>query len=153
MATPRNGTIKSCRSEMHSPGELQNMKSNGLLSLRDDEGKGLTGCLILIILFVVVVMLAVRLGPAYYANHNLKTDLKNEASRAGAHSLDNEMIIRDIMDMAKRNEIQLKRENITVKRFAGQIHIEVNYKVPVDFFFYRHNINFEVKASSFIGTL
>jgi len=67
--------------------------------------------------------------------------------------MDDETIVRDLMAVAKRNDIRLKKEDIKVERFAGQIHFEVHYAVPVDFLLFSATINFHIKASSFIGTL
>ncbi len=129
------------------------MKAENLRSLLGHEGKGITGCLLFIVLIAVAIMLAVRLGPVYYANYNLEQDVKTEASRAGAHFLNDETIIRDIRDMARKNEIELKRDNIKIKRFAGQVHITVNYSVPIDLVFYKYNMDFEIETSSFVGAL
>jgi len=129
------------------------MKSLSCRSLRDAEGKGLIGCLAVIILFGVAIFLGITLVPVYYANFNLESDIKTEVSRAGSHFLDDDVIVKDVLDMAKRNEIRLDRKNVEVKRFAGQIFVEVNYAVPVDFGFLEHNLNFQIKASSYIGTL
>jgi len=128
------------------------MRSEGLI-LRKCEGKGLLGCAVFIVLMGVLIVLVIKLGPIYYSNFNFESEVKTEASRAGARFTDDETIIRDLMAMAKRNDIRLKRENIGVERFAGQIHIEVRYTVPVDFLFLKRDINFQIKASSFVGSL
>ena len=128
------------------------MRSECLI-LRESEGKGLLGCSVFIVLMGVLIVLAIKLGPIYYSNFNFESEVKTEASRAGARFTDDETIIRDLMAMAKRNDIRLKRENIGVERFAGQIHIEVRYTVPVDFLFLKRDINFQIKASSFVGSL
>jgi hypothetical protein len=128
------------------------MRSECLI-LRECEGKGLVGCSVFIVLMGVAIVLAVRLGPIYYANFNFESDIKTEASRAGARFTDDETITRDVLAMAKRNDIRLKRENIKVDRFAGQIHIEVRYAVPVDYLFFERDVNFHIKASSFVGSL
>jgi hypothetical protein len=129
------------------------MKSRDLRSMRNSEGKGLLGCVIFIVLFGAAVYLGITLGPIYYANFNFESGLKTEASRAGAHFLDDEAVTKDILELARRNEIKLTREGISIQRFAGQIHIEVLYSVPVDFIIMRRNLNFDINASSFIGTL
>jgi hypothetical protein len=123
------------------------------LILRECEGKGLLGCAVFIVLMGVVIVLAIKLGPIYYANFNLESDVKTEASRAGARFTDDETIIRDLMAMARRSNIRLKREDIRVERFAGQIHLEVRYAVPVDYLFFERKLNFHIKASSFVGSL
>lgn len=139
--------------ERHPPGESNHMKSNSLRYLRDSEGKGLFGCVVLIVLFILALFVTIKLAPIYYANYNMESEIKTEVSRAGARALTDDIIVKDVLSLAKRNNIQLKKEDITVQRFAGQIHIEVNYSVPVDFLIFERGFDFRIKESSFIGSL
>ena len=123
------------------------------MDLRSPEGKGLIGCMLALVLFAVAIYLGITLGPIYYSNFNLENGVKTTASRAGAHFFNDEQIVAEIMDLAKREEIRIKKENILVDRFAGQVHIKVNYSVPVDFIVVERDLNFKIEASSFIGTL
>jgi hypothetical protein len=141
------------RSEKHPKGESRYMNPKGLRKLHDSRGKGILGCVVFIFLFGVAIFLAISLGPLYYSNFNFESDVKTEASRAGAHSLNDSTIVRDILVMAKRNDIRLEKEDILIDRYAGQVHIEVNYSVPVSFVFFQRNINFKIDASSFVGAL
>ena len=136
-----------------SPRRSREMESKYLCRLRDPEGKGLFGCLVMIVLIGVAIYLTIVLAPIYYANFNFESQIKTEISRAGAHFLDDETVIKDILDLARRNEIRIKRENIFAERFAGQIHVRVQYSVPVDFIVFEHNLTFKIEASSFIGSL
>jgi hypothetical protein len=129
------------------------MKSPRPQILLDCEGKGLMGCLIALVLLGCTIYLAVTLGPVYYSNYNFESDVKMEASRAGSHFFDDETVIRDVLDLGRKNEIRLNKENIKIDRFAGQMHINVNYSVPVDLVVMQKNITFRVSASSFIGSL
>ncbi len=123
------------------------------LSLRDPDGKGLIGCMFMIVIIAVAIYLGIVLFPIYYSNFNLESEVKTEASRAGAHFLDDEAVVKDVIDVARRNDIRLTRQNITIDRFAGQVHINVRYTVPVDFGLFERDLNFEIRASSFIGAL
>jgi hypothetical protein len=129
------------------------MKPKYLRRLQETEGKGMIGCILLIVLLGVVIYLGIVLAPIYYANFNLESGVKTEISRAGAHFLDNETMIKDILALAGREEIRLTRESISIERFAGQVHLTIHYSVPVDFILFERNLNFEIKESSFIGTL
>jgi hypothetical protein len=129
------------------------MKTSLLRELRSSEGKGVIGCLLSIVMLAVAIYLGIVLFPIYYSNFNFENDVKTVASRAGAHFLDNQQITKDILSLAKRNEIRIKREDIKLERFAGQLHIRVDYSVPVDFIIMERDLNFEIEASSFIGTL
>ncbi|MDM7994316.1 MAG: DUF4845 domain-containing protein [Acidobacteriota bacterium] len=129
------------------------MKTSLLRELRSSEGKGVIGCLLSIVMLAVAIYLGIVLFPIYYSNFNFENDVKTVASRAGAHFLDNQQITKDILSLAKKNEIRIKREDIKLERFAGQLHIRVDYSVPVDFIIMERDLNFEIEASSFIGTL
>jgi hypothetical protein len=129
------------------------MERTCLRRLRDSEGKGLIGCLFMIVVIAVAIYLGIVLVPIYYSNFNLESEIKTEASRAGAHFLDDEQIIKDVLDVARRNEVRLTRQNISIDRFAGQVHIQVVYTVPVDFVVLKRDLKFEIQSSSFIGAL
>lgn len=141
------------RFKKHPPGELRNMKPKVLHSLRSSEGKGLVGCMVAIVLLAVAIYLGIILVPIYYANFSFENDVKTTASRAGSHFFDDEQVIKEILDLAKKDEIRIARENIQLDRFAGQLHIIVRYSVPVDFVFFEHDMNFTIDYSSFIGAL
>ncbi len=121
--------------------------------LGDQEGKGAAGCLLFLMVAAIVIFLAVRIGPAYYANKSFEADLRTEASRAGANFMGDESILKNVLDLARRNEIRLKRENVKLERFAGQIFITVSYSVPVDLIVTERTMDFNIKASSFVGKL
>ncbi len=123
------------------------------MKLRDCEGKGLMGCMTALVLLGCAIYLGVTLGPIYYSNYNFESDVKTEVSRAGSHFFDDETVIKDVIDLGKKNEIRLEKENIKIDRFAGQMHINVNYSVPVDFVVMQKNVAFQVSASSFLGSL
>ena len=123
------------------------------IDLRNPEGKGLVGCMLALVLFAVAIYLGITLGPIYYSNLNLENGVKTTASRSGARFFNDEQIVAEIMDLAKREEIRIKKEDISVDRFAGQVHIKVTYSVPVDFIVVERDLTFKIEASSFIGTL
>jgi hypothetical protein len=129
------------------------MKSKYLRRLSDSEGKGILGCILLIVLTGVAVYLGIILGPVYYSNYNFESEVKTEITRAGAHFLDDDTITKDILDLAKRDEIRLTKENIVIDHFAGQVHVHVHYSVPVDFGPVEHDLAFQISVSSFVGSL
>jgi hypothetical protein len=133
-----------------SPGRVKKMKS---MDLRSPEGKGLFGCVASLVLFAVAIYLGITLGPVYYSNFNLENGVKTTASRAGAHAFNDDQIIAEVMDLAKREDIRIKKENVDIDRFAGQVHIKVSYSVPINFILFERNLNFDITASSFIGSL
>jgi hypothetical protein len=101
----------------------------------------------------VAIYLAIIVGPIYYSNYNFESDVRTEIVRAGAHFLDDDTITKDILDLAKRDEIRLAKDNIAIDHFAGQVHVHVHYSVPVDFGPIEHNLSFQISGSSFTGSL
>ena len=129
------------------------LKQDSVWNLRKQDGKGMVGCMFALVLLFIGGVAGIRLFPPYYAHKSFQTDVATEVSRAGAQFLDDETVMKNLLALAKRNEIRLARENIKLERFAGQLHITVNYSVPVDFIVFKRDMQFEIKASSFIGTL
>jgi hypothetical protein len=126
------------------------------LSIRiwnDSEGKGTLGCLVSIILLGAAIIIGVRVGPPYFSYKSLEGDVSTEVSRAGAHFFSDDVLVQNILDVAKKNEIILSRENIKVERFAGQLQVIIHYSVPLDLIFFQRTMDFDIKASSYIGTL
>lgn len=110
------------------------------------------GCIILLVVIGTAIFLAIRLGPLYFYNNNFRSDVETEVNRAGARSLKNEIIVDNILALAKTHKIELTQEDVKVDRFAGQIHVEVSYSVPVNFALFQRGINFQIAASSFVGS-
>ena len=117
------------------------------------DGKGTLGCLISLVLLAAVAFVAIQAGPPYFAYKSFQGDINTEVSRAGAHFYGDDALVQNILDVAKKNSIRIKKENVKIDRFAGQVQVIVDYDVPVDFYFVQHTFNFEIRASSYIGTL
>jgi len=133
---------------------MKNSRDASLLEgLRSQNGSGTAGCLAFLLVAAVVGVLALRMGPTYYANKSLEADIRTEASRAGANFHDDETVMRNVLELARRNEVRITRENVKLERFAGQIFITITYSVPVDLFVTQKTFNFKVAGSSFIGRL
>ena len=129
------------------------MKSGKFRRFGGPEGKGMIGCMLMIVVIAVAIYLGILLTPIYYANFNFESEVRTEVTRAGAHFLDDEALTKNILDLARRNEIRITQENVSIERFAGQVHVTVQYSVPVDFIIFQRNLNFRVEESRFVGTL
>jgi hypothetical protein len=154
MAIPSgfNGVSRYHRSEKLSSEETRYRSLTGFRGLRGSDGKGILGCLLILVLIGIVIVLAIGIGPVYYSHNKFEAAVQAEVSRAGSQSLNDEVIIHSILAAAESNKIGLTPKNIMVERYAGQVHIEVNYTVPVSFVFFVRDIHFQIQASSFIGT-
>ena len=138
------------------PLEMTNMTLTGFNTLRNSDGKGFLGCIVAIVVLMAMVFVGIKLGPIYYSNYVFENELKTLVSRAGSRYTPNEKIIIDIVELAQNNKINMTHEsakkNIKIERFAGQLHIDVQYFVPVDFLILRKNLRFQIKLSSFTTT-
>ena len=117
------------------------------------EGKGALGCLISLALLGAGIYVGIQVGPPYFAYKSLQTDVSTEVSRAGAHFLNDEVLTQNVLDVARKNEIQLKKEDVQVQRIAGKVFVTIQYDIPVDLLLTKRTFHFEIKSSSFIGTL
>jgi hypothetical protein len=125
------------------------MKSKGSAILLDTEGKGFLGCLIALILLTAILFAGIKLGPVYYSNYIFEEDIKTATSRAGANAIRDETLVKDILALAKKNQITISRKNIEIKRYAGQVHVVIRYSVDVDLMIVQKTFEFQVGASSF----
>jgi len=114
---------------------LRTMHGSGL-NYKNQEGKGAVGCLIFLLVLAICILAVVRLWPDYYAYKTLDTELRTEASRAGANFLEDEAIMANVLQLAKRSDVYITKKNVKIARIAGQIFITVHYSVPIDFIFY-----------------
>ncbi len=121
--------------------------------IKNIDGKGTFGCLVSVVVIVAGLIVGLRVGPPYFAYKSLQDDVATQVSRAGAHFLTDEALLKNILDVAKKNNVNLKSENVKVERFAGQVHVVIDYSVPVDLIVTRHTFEFEIKSSSYVGTL
>ncbi len=129
------------------------MKSIDFDTLRDSEGKGFLGCMTAIVVLAALIFVGIKLGPVYYTNYTFEAELETLTSKAGARYTPNEKIIVDILELARQHNIDLTHENakdnIRIERFAGQLHINVQYFVPVDFLILERRFRFQIKISTF----
>jgi hypothetical protein len=120
---------------------------------RNSEGKGTFGCLFSILILAAATFAGIRLVPLYYAASSFETDIKTEVSRAGANFFSDETMVKDIIQLARKNEIRITAEQIKLERMAGQVHVIINWSEPVDFVAFQYDVKFHVNASSYVGRL
>jgi len=121
--------------------------------LRREEGAGRLGCLFSLLVLVAAIHVAVNAGPAYLANLGFESDIRSEISRAGANFFEDETLMRHVLDLARRNEVPITRDNVSIQRTGIEVRVCVRYAVPVDLPLGRRLLNFEVRASSLVGRL
>jgi hypothetical protein len=117
-----------------------------------EEGKGSLGCIVSIFLVIIIIFVSFKLGPPYFSHYEFKGEVKHAVSRYGARAISDENIKKDLINLAEKNKVLLKNENIQIRRFAGQLILNVEYSIPVDFLILKRDISFKVEESSFTAS-
>ena len=118
----------------------------------NEEGKGSVGCMLSLVVMAIVLFIALKVGPPYYNNYNLEGELKSTVSRMSARALKEEVVIKDLIRIAEKNDIVLTKKNIKISRFGGKLYIEIDYTVPIDFLILQRELHFKMKEESFTFT-
>jgi len=115
----------------------------------NEEGKGSTGCMLALVVMAIALFIAFKAGPPYYNNYNLEGELKSTVSRMSARSLKEEVVVRDLIRIAEKNDVVLTKKNINISRFGGKLYIEIEYTVPIDFLILQYDLHFKMREESF----
>lgn len=126
---------------------------SGAWGARREDGKGAVGCVIFLLIAAVATFAGIKIIPDYYAHKSFEGEVQTQVARAGANFIDDETMIKDLLALAKKNEVKISRNNIKVERFAGQIQVSIEYVRPIDFIVYQKDLEFKIKASSYVGRL
>jgi hypothetical protein len=112
----------------------------------DASGKGNLGCLFSLLIVVALGYLGYKFVPHYTSHFQLK-DAVNEIAvyrAAGVGAGSEKQTIQDqVLAKAKELGIELKREDIKVRREEEKVYITVKYTVPVDLPNQVYDLNFE----------
>jgi hypothetical protein len=119
----------------------------------NSEGKGTFGCLFSLLVLAAAVFAGIKLVPLYYSASSFESDVKTEVSRAGANFFSDETVLKDVVQLAQKNEIRITPDHIKVERLAGQVRVVITWSELVDFVFFQYTVPFRVNASSYMGRL
>lgn len=114
---------------------------------RRELGEGQLGCLVGLILFAVIVFIAWKLIPIKIQSAEIRQTVEDEA-KAGH---DDARIIGDILYKAREDKLPITEDSIKIRRGGGNINVQVDYDVPVDFpgFTYKWHFHFEQENPTF----
>ena len=98
---------------------------------RWERGEGQLGCLVGLIFLAVAVFVAWKMIPVKVRAAELRQMVVDEAKSAGTHSNDK---IRDfIINKALENKLPVGEDNIKIARAHGEITVDVEYDIPIEF--------------------
>lgn len=98
---------------------------------RRERGEGNFGCLVAIVLLFIAGFLAYKMVPVKVRAAELKQTITDEAKMAGAHQ--DGLIMKTILAKAEEQKLPVTEQNVKISRAAGEITVDVEYDVPIDF--------------------
>ena len=101
------------------------------MRLRRERGEGQLGCIVGLIILAIAIFVAYKMIPVKVKAAELRQTVIDEAKAAGTH---NDEKIRDfILNKARENNLPVTENNISIVRSQGEITVDVDYTVPIDF--------------------
>lgn len=105
---------------------------------RSERGEGNLGCIVAVLIFAIVVVIAIKAVPAKLAVAEL-TDYAGElADRATSPGMTDEAIAQRILERANKLRLNLVAENLRVTRSNLYINIEMRFEVVLKYPLYTY---------------
>lgn len=98
---------------------------------RRERGEGNFGCLFALVLLALAGFVAYKMVPVKVRAADLKQTISDEAKSAGTHHDD--LIMSTILAKAREQNLPVTEDNVKITRAAGEITVDVQYDVPIDF--------------------
>jgi hypothetical protein len=113
---------------------------------RAQRGEGQFGCVVGLAILLAGVFIAYKMIPIKVKAADVRAEVVDEAKSAGMHT--DKRIVETIVRKAQEVDLPVGPENITIRRHANQIDVDVNYVVPVHFPGYTYQWKFHHHASN-----
>ena len=113
---------------------------------RSQAGEGQIGCVVGLLLLLACIFVAYKLIPVKVASAELRDVVVDESRAAGTHK--DERIMRAILEKAEELKLPVTKDNVSIKRTASIINVDVRYEVPVEFPGYTYVWKFHHKAEN-----
>ncbi len=113
---------------------------------RRERGSNNIGCFIGLVLVLAVVFAGVKAVPVRLAVAELQDFCEREGEQASLPRFSDDKITDAVYSKAIEEHLPVKKEDIKVSRDASQVHIEVKYRVVIDFLVYQYNWDVEHKV-------
>jgi hypothetical protein len=113
---------------------------------RDQRGEGQLGCIFGILLLLLGIFIAYKMIPVKVKAAELRSVVVNEAKAAGSHGDD--QILKAILREAEQQNLPVTADNVKIERKRGEIMVDVQYHVPIDFPGFTYNWPFHHRAEN-----
>jgi hypothetical protein len=98
---------------------------------RRELGEGRLGCLFGLILLLIAGLIAYKLIPVKVKTADMRDSVQAEARSAGQHN--DGSIMKALLLKAESLQLPITEKDITIVRSAGEVRVDVDYTVPVQF--------------------
>ncbi len=114
---------------------------------RRESGEGQVGCLIGLIVFALAIFIAWKMIPVKVKAAEIRQVTLDEAK--SGH--DDARIIGNILYRARAEDLPITEDNIKIHRGGGNINLQVDYDVPIQFpgFTYKWHFHHETENPVF----
>ncbi len=116
------------------------MTSDNLIKMEKEKGFIRFGTLIYLLLAGGIIYLAIKIAPVYISYYQIKYAADVEAGRA--HINNDEQIRKNLLEKARNLKINLRDEDIEIKRDEKEIIINIDYADNV-LLFDRYRLDFK----------
>jgi hypothetical protein len=116
---------------------------------RRERGEGQFGCLVGLVLLLIAGLIAYKMIPVKVKAADLRETIVDESKSAGQHG--DAQIRKQILVKAEQLELPVTDDNIDIKRTGGNIgniRVNVEYTVPVEFPGYTYQWHFHVETDN-----
>jgi hypothetical protein len=117
-----------------------------MLARRHQSGEGQLGCIIGLLILLAAGFVAYKMIPVKVRASSLRQEIVDEA-KSGSLRNDKQMRA-NIMAKAKDLDLPLEEKNLKIIRGPGNIRVEAEYTVPVEFPGYTYNWQFQHRAEN-----
>lgn len=100
---------------------------------RFQRGELPLGCIMGVIFFGIVVLIALKVTPIMLAMGDLEREVRILADRGNRTEYNDKRIVKEIVEVARGLELPVTEENVTVQRGDSRIVVEVEYEKAIEF--------------------
>ena len=122
--------------------------ANGATMRGGESGKGRLKAIIWTTILVAFIYATAMVLPILVNEYQFQDALQNIARFASVNRQNSEVIQRDVLAEAQKEDLPVQAADIKVESTAGNIHIHVDYSVTVDLKVYQWTLNFHPAASN-----
>jgi hypothetical protein len=122
--------------------------SEGVTRRNHEAGKGHIKAIIWTMILVAFIYTTAMVLPILVNEYQFQDALQNIARFASVNRQNSDLIQKDVLAEAQKEDLPVEAADIKVVSTSGNIHINVDYSVTVDLKVYQWTLNFHPAASN-----